>query len=268
MCGICGILSTSASFDASESTVVAMRDTMRHRGPDDAGADSWAAGDGRVAFGHRRLSIVDLSPAGHNPMPNEDGTVWITFNGEIYNHVALRKELEAKGHRYRSHCDTETIVHLWEEEGPRCVERLQGMFAIAIWDARRGELFLARDRLGIKPLYYAELAGGFVFGSEIKALLEHPALTPDLDETAFFHYLTFICTPAPSTMFKGISKLAPGERMTVRADGSTKSDIFWSPMSEQAARDVAEMSEAQMEERLMELLRASIEKRMMADVPF
>jgi asparagine synthase (glutamine-hydrolysing) len=268
MCGICGILATSSSFDATEWTVVAMRDTMVHRGPDDAGADSWQAGDGRVAFGHRRLSIVDLSPAGHNPMPNEDGTVWITFNGEIYNHRALREELEAKGHRYRSHCDTETIVHLYEEEGPRCVERLQGMFAIAIWDARRSELFLARDRLGIKPLYYARPPGGFVFGSEIKALLAHPAITPDLEEEAFFHYLTFICTPAPMTMFKGIYKLAPAERMTVRSDGSIESDVFWTPMSERSVREVAQMSEDQMEDRLLELLRASIEKRMMADVPF
>jgi asparagine synthase (glutamine-hydrolysing) len=268
MCGICGILATSASFDAREETVVAMRDTMVHRGPDDAGADSWAGAGGSVAFGHRRLSIVDLSPAGHNPMPNEDETVWITFNGEIYNHRALRSELEAKGHRYRSHTDTETIIHLYEEEGPRCVERLQGMFAIAIWDSRRRELFLARDRLGIKPLYYTEPAGGFLFASEIKALLAHPAVTADLDEEAFFHYLTFICTPAPLTMFKGIYKLAPGERMTVRADGSRTSEIFWSPMSSEAEREVAGMSEEEMQERLLELLRASIEKRMMADVPF
>jgi asparagine synthase (glutamine-hydrolysing) len=268
MCGICGILATSPSFDASEDTVVAMRDTMVHRGPDDAGADSWSSDSRRVAFGHRRLSIVDLSPAGHNPMPNEDESVWITFNGEIYNHRALRAELEAKGHRYRSHTDTETIIHLYEEEGPRCVERLQGMFAIAIWDGRRQELFLARDRLGIKPLYYTQPAGGFLFASEIKALLAHPAVSADLDEQAFFHYLTFVCTPAPLTMFKGIHKLAPGERMVVRANGSTDSEIFWSPMSERAEREVAGMSEAQMEERLLTLLRASIEKRMMADVPF
>jgi asparagine synthase (glutamine-hydrolysing) len=268
MCGICGILAHSGSFDASEPTVVAMRDTMRHRGPDDAGAESWADPAGGVALGHRRLSIVDLSPAGHNPMPNEDGDVWITFNGEIYNHRALRHEMEAKGHRYRSQTDTETILHLYEEEGPRCVERLQGMFAIAIWDARRRELFLARDRLGIKPLYYTEPAGGFLFGSEIKALLAHPAVSADLDEEAFYHYLTFICTPAPLTMFKGIGKLAPGERMTVRADGTRTSDIFWSPMSDDAAASVAQMSEPEMEERLLELLRASIEKRMMADVPF
>ena len=268
MCGICGILATSPGFDASEQTVVAMRDTMVHRGPDDAGAEAWASPQGGVAFGHRRLSIVDLSPAGHNPMPNEDESVWITFNGEIYNHRALREELEAKGHRYRSHTDTETIIHLYEEEGPRCVERLQGMFAIAIWDARRRELFLARDRLGIKPLYFTEPPGGFLFASEIKGLLAHPALTPELDEEAFFHYLTFICTPAPLTMFQGIYKLAPGERMMVSADGTRSSDFFWTPMSAGAEREVAGMSEAEMEERLLALLRASIEKRMMADVPF
>src|SRR5919107_1633783 len=139
MCGITGILATSDGFAVSEELVVEMRDTMPHRGPDDAGA--WRSSDGRVAFGHRRLSIVDLSPAGHQPMCNEDGTVWITYNGEVYNHAALRQELESKGHVYRSNTDTETIIHLYEEEGPRCVERLQGMFAFAIWDARRGELF-------------------------------------------------------------------------------------------------------------------------------
>ena len=266
MCGICGILATSDAFACNEHVVTAMRDTMPHRGPDDAG--SWADPAARIALGHRRLSIVDLSPAGHNPMPNEDGTVWITYNGEVYNHRALRSELEAKGHVYRSQTDTETILHLYEEEGPRCVERLQGMFGLAIWDSSKRELFLARDRLGIKPLYYAELPGGFLFGSEIKALLEHPALRADLDEEAFFHYLTFVCTPAPLTMFKGVKKLAPGARMVVRADGSTHRETWWTPMSPDAEREVAGMNEARMEERLLELLRASIEKRMMADVPF
>jgi asparagine synthase (glutamine-hydrolysing) len=245
-----------------------MCDVMAHRGPDDAGVASWSAPRGRVAFGHRRLSIVDLSPAGHNPMSNEDGEVWITFNGEIYNHGALREELETKGHKYRSHTDTETIVHLYEEEGPLCVERLQGMFAIAIWDRRRQELFLARDRLGIKPLYYARPPGGFLFGSEIKALLEHPTITPDLDEEAFHHYLTFVCTPAPLTMFAGIRKLAPAERMTVRADGSIERETYWTPMSARAAEAVGELDERELEQRLLELLRESIRKRMMADVPF
>ncbi|MDX6672999.1 MAG: hypothetical protein QOH11_417, partial [Solirubrobacteraceae bacterium] len=266
MCGVCGILATNDSFAVQERIVDAMRDTMQHRGPDDGG--SWLSPDGRVALAHRRLSIVDLSAAGHQPMANEDGTVWITFNGEIYNHADLRPELEAKGHRYRSHTDTETILHLYEEEGPRCVERLHGMFAFAIWDARKREMFMARDRLGIKPLYYAQPPRGFVFGSEIKAIHEQPAITPDLDEEAFFHYLTFVCTPAPLTMFKGIRKLAPAERMVVRADGSTVSDVYWSPFSRTVAAEVAEMSEAEMRDRLLELLRGSIGKRMMSDVPF
>jgi asparagine synthase (glutamine-hydrolysing) len=266
MCGICGVLRTAAAFVTDESVVTAMRDSMRHRGPDDAG--TWRSPDGRVAFGHRRLSIVDLSPAGHGPMPNEDGTVWITYNGEVYNHRKLRPELEAKGHVYRSQTDTETILHLYEEEGPRCVERLQGMFAFAIWDERKRELFLARDRLGIKPLYYAHLPGGFAFGSEIKALLEHPAVTRDMDEEAFLHYLTFVCTPAPLTMFKGIRKLAPAERMIVREDGSSESDIFWSPFSAAKIGELAGAGEDELAERLLALLRASIEKRMMADVPF
>jgi asparagine synthase (glutamine-hydrolysing) len=266
MCGICGIVGFTDGFDASERTVVAMCDTIAHRGPDDAGA--WTDAADRVALGHRRLSIVDLSPAGHNPMPNEDGTVWITYNGEVYNHAALRSELEAKGHVYRSHTDTETILHLYEEEGPACVERLEGMFGFAIWDSRRRELFLARDRLGVKPLYYAQTPGGFVFGSEIKAIIEHPQITADLDEDAFGHYLTFVSTPAPLTMFKGVRKLAPAERMVVSADGRVRSDIWWDPMSSDAAREVAGMGEAELQDRLLELLRASVGKRMMSDVPF
>src|SRR3954451_6170759 len=266
MCGICGIAAFSDSFVSDETTAERMCDTISHRGPDDHGVKEFAAD--RVTLGHRRLSIVDLSPAGHNPMPNEDGTVWITYNGEVYNHRALRSELEAKGHKYRSQTDTETILHLYEEEGIRCVERLHGMFGLAIWDMNKRELFLARDRLGVKPVYYAQPGGGFVFGSEIKALLEHPAITADLDEEAFFHYLTFVCTPAPLTMFKGVKKLAPAESMVVKADGSITSGTWWSPMNDDAARDVPSTSEAQMEERLIELLRASIKKRMMADVPF
>jgi asparagine synthase (glutamine-hydrolysing) len=266
MCGICGIRAVGDGFPVGRGIAEDMSEAIRHRGPDDGGA--WESSDGRVAFGHRRLSIVDLSAAGHQPMSNEDGTVWIAYNGEVYNHRELRQELEAKGHRYRSNTDTETIVHLYEEEGPRCVERLQGMFALAIWDERRRELFLARDRLGIKPLYYARLPGGFVFGSEIKALLRHPSISPDLDLEAFHHYLTFVATPAPMTMFSGISKLAPAERMIVREDGSVRSEIWWTPMSESAAAATNGMSEDDARERLLELLRGSIKKRMMSDVPF
>jgi asparagine synthase (glutamine-hydrolysing) len=266
MCGIAGILGTSDGFAVDEELVTTMRELIHHRGPDDGG--SWHSPEDRIAFAHRRLSIIDLSPAGHQPMTNEDGTVWITFGGEIYNHMDIRPELQAKGHRYRSNTDTETIVHLYEEEGIRCLERLHGMFHLAIWDARTKELHLARDRLGKKPLYYAQPAGGVVFGSEIKALLAHPALTAELDEEAFFHYLTFVCTPAPMTMFKGIRKLGPAERMTIRADGSTEIETFWSPFSKETADEVAAMDEPELEERLLELLRESIRRRMMSDVPF
>src|SRR5919108_256362 len=225
MCGICGALATRDGFAVGEDVVTRMREQIVHRGPDDGG--TWA-GHG-VALGHRRLSITALPPAGHQPMSNEDGTVWITFGGEIYNHRALRQELERKGHSYRSETDTETIVHLYEEEGPHCVERLDGMFHDVIGDSRTRQLHLARDRLGKKPLYYAQPDGGFLFASEIKALLEHPALTAELDEEAFFHYLTFVCSPAPLTMFRGIRKLGPAQRLTVRGDGSTEVETYWSP---------------------------------------
>src|SRR5215204_2118790 len=266
MCGICGILGATGAFAVDEELVTRMHQVIGHRGPDDGG--SWADPARRVALGHRRLSIIDLSNAGHQPMSNEDGSVWITFGGEIYNHEELRPGLEAKGHVYRSQTDTETIIHLYEEDGAACVERLEGMFHYAIWDARSGELHLARDRLGKKPLYYVRRPDGFVFASEIKALLEHPAVTAELDEEAFFHYLTFVCTPAPMTMFAGIRKLEPAERMTVRPDGSTTSEIYWTPFTDEAARSVEGLSERELEIRLVDLLRDSIRSRMMSDVPF
>ncbi len=266
MCGICGILAFNDSFACDERVTVAMRDTMTHRGPDDGGV--WISPAGRAALGHRRLSIVDVSHSGHQPMSNEDGSVWVTFNGEIYNHAKLRTELEARGHRYRSRCDTETIVHLYEEEGERCVERLDGMFSIAVWDERRRELFLARDRLGKKPLYWTMTPAGLAFASEIKALLRHPAISADLDVEAFHDYLTFVCTPAPSTMFAGIRKLSPAERMTITEDGDVRGDIYWTPMSSRATEELADRGEDELGERLLELLRNSISKRMMSDVPF
>ncbi len=266
MCGICGVLAFNDSFDHSERAVRAMRDTMVHRGPDDAGV--WHSPRARVALGHRRLSIVDVSHSGHQPMCNEDASVWVSFNGEIYNHAELRAKLEARGHVYRSRCDTETIVHLYEQEGERCLELLDGMFALAIWDERRRELLLARDRLGKKPLYWCRTPGGLAFASEIKALLAHPAIGAELDVEAFCDYLTFVCTPAPATMFAGIAKLAPAERMSVDAHGATRKDTYWTPMSAGMGELLASASEHELSERLLELLRASIAKRMMSDVPF
>jgi asparagine synthase (glutamine-hydrolysing) len=266
MCGISGILGLSDNFLVNEEVVRRMSDTMIHRGPDADGAIYRP--NERLALGHRRLSIVDLSDAGRQPMSNEDGSIWITYNGEIYNHTTLRGEMEAKGHTYRSNADSESIIHLYEEEGPRCVERLDGMFAFAIWDARRRELFIARDRVGVKPLYYVKLPDGVLFASEIKALLAHPALVPELDEEALFHYLTFAFAPAPLTMFQGIRKLAPAERMTLHVDGSVHSEIYWSPFNSQVAREAAQMSDEEAEQRVLELLRSSVAKRMMSDVPF
>lgn len=261
---MCGVWSFAGTLACDEGVVGRMRETLRHRGPDDGGT---FVRDG-VGLGHRRLSIVDLSDAGHQPMRNEDGTVWITYNGEVYNHDLLRRELEARGHRYASRTDTETIVHLWEELGPRCVERLEGMFAFAIWDAGRSELFLARDRLGVKPLYYALSSDGLVFASEPKALVVHPAVHAELDEDALLEYLTFGFVPPPRTLFAGISKLAPAERMLVRADGSVERERWWSPLAQPSSETVESMSEPELVALLRDLLRESVRKRMMADVPF
>lgn len=266
MCGICGMLGFSDGFAVDEQIVTRMADAIRHRGPDDAGA--LVRPEDRLALGHRRLSIIDLSAAGRQPMSNEDGSVWLVYNGEVYNHRELRRELEAKGHRYRSDTDSETIIHLYEEEGPRCVERLHGMFGLAIWDARRQELFLARDRVGVKPLYYARLPGGFVFGSEIKAILEHPAVQRDIDREAFYDYLTFGFSPPPRTLFAGISKLAPAERAIVRPTGAVEREIWWDPLASPRAAEVRAMEDAEVVAELRRLLEASIGKRMMSDVPF
>jgi asparagine synthase (glutamine-hydrolysing) len=264
MCGICGVYEYGVSTGGVTWDVVsAMRDTMVHRGPDDAG--TWISADRRVGLGHRRLSIVDLSAAGHNPMTNETRDVWITFNGEIYNHERLRARLVERGHTYRSRTDTETIVHLYEEEGDDLVNRLEGMFAFAIWDDARKRLLLARDRLGVKPVYYTVANGRLLFASEIKALLEHPDVSRDIDEESLYHYLTFLTTPAPKTLFKGISKLPPGHVLTCDERGRIEVRRYWDAIVEQPAD---ELSEEETIARVRELLSEAIEKRMMADVPF
>jgi asparagine synthase (glutamine-hydrolysing) len=239
-----------------------MRDTLRHRGPDDAG--TWIEPGGRVGLAHTRLSIVDLSPAGRQPMSNEDDSVWITFNGEIYNHRELRKPLQAKGHRYRSSTDTETILHLYEEVGDQVPSRLDGMFAFALYDARKQELLLARDRIGIKPLYYAELPTGVLFASEIKAILAHPAMTASLDFEAFLHYLTFVSTPAPFTLFTGIRKMRPGTLLKVGPAGRLREEIYWDAIV--PGRE--EGSEEEIQAEILRLLQDAVRKRMMSDVPF
>jgi len=267
VCGICGVFEFGANErKVEEAALIRMRDTMTHRGPDDAGV--YISPDGRLGLGHRRLSIVDLSPAGRQPMSNEDGTVWITFNGEIYNFLDLRAELEARGHAFRSHCDTEVLVHGYEEWGEALPERLCGMFAFAIWDARKGELLLVRDRVGIKPLYYAVLPGTVLFGSEIKAILTHQRVSRRIDLAAFYHYLTFIAAPAPRTLFQGIHKIPPATCVTIDREGGIRSETYWDPLEvppEQGAPyEDAEFAAT----RIRDLLARAVEKRMMADVPF
>src|SRR5215510_7182434 len=223
MCGINGIALSSRSRRSIDAvTLERMRDVLAHRGPDDAGLFT----DGRVGLGHRRLSIVDVA-AGHQPMTNEDGSLQIVYNGEIYNHTDFRERLEAAGHRYQTHCDTETILHLYEEEGPRAVESLRGMFAFAIWNAAKRELFIARDRLGVKPLYYVHTDdGSLYFASEIKALLEARAVKPELNFAGFSDYLANHATSGEETLFVGVKRLMPGHTLTWH-DGQIKIKKYW-----------------------------------------
>ncbi|HEU4386885.1 MAG TPA: asparagine synthase (glutamine-hydrolyzing) [Blastocatellia bacterium] len=247
----------------TEDLVVSMRDTMVHRGPDDAGV--YVTADRRVGLGGRRLAIVDLSPAGRSPMPNEDGTVWITFNGEIYNHEDLRPGLILKGHEYRTRTDTETIIHLYEERGTDFVDLLDGDFAIGIWDNNRVRLVLARDRIGVKPLYYTIAGGRLIFGSEIKAILAHPAVSRDVDEEALYHYLTFLTTPAPQTLFAGIRKLPAGCVLTCDSNGEIDIRRYWDAIGPQLTGNP---SEDEIAAEVLRLLTSGVKKRMMSDVPF
>ena len=265
MCGICGIWEHGASEGRVDlSLVERMRDEMRHRGPDDEGASLFD--DSHLGLGFRRLSIIDLSPAGNQPMRGcESKQVWIVFNGEIYNHAELRQGLEQRGHQYASRTDTETILHLYEERGLDFVNEIEGDFAIALWDAERGQLVLARDRVGVKPLYFYNRDGRFIFASEIKAILRHPAVTPEIDEKSLYHYLTFLTTPAPRTLFRNIQKLPAGHMLVMKRDGAPQITQYWDALPNQALPD---HSEADHKEKILGLLRDSIRKRMMSDVPF
>ncbi len=273
MCGITGWLSRNPSVPVEEEVLLRMRDAVAHRGPDGQGL--WISPDRRVGLGFRRLAIVDLSDAAGQPMVNEDDSVRIVFNGEIYNHRALRSELQSKGHRFQTdHSDTESIVHGYEVWGEDVVHHLEGMFAFAIWDERQRRLFLARDRIGIKPLYFTWTSSGFLFGSEIKALLVHPEVTADLEPTSVYHYLSFLTTPAPLTMFRGIYKLPAGHRCSVGLDGTMAADRYWDalPGSGPEAVEMRGLSGPALADfavrRTRELLEESVEKRMMSDVPF
>ncbi|HEX5891109.1 MAG TPA: asparagine synthase (glutamine-hydrolyzing) [Pyrinomonadaceae bacterium] len=264
MCGICGVWEYGAREGRIEPSLIArMRDEMTHRGPDDSG--ELIFDDRRGGFGFRRLSIIDLSAAGHQPMHGCDESTWLVFNGEIYNHATLRENLEARGHKYASRTDSETIIHLYEERGLDFIHEIEGDYAIALWDARQQQLVLVRDRIGVKPLYFYHKDGRFIFASEIKAILQHPAVTPDIDEQSLYHYLTFLTTPAPTTLFRDIQKLPAGHVLTVKRDGTLNIRQYWDalPPAKPAIRD-----ESEHRAEILRLLRDSIRKRMMSDVPF
>lgn len=264
MCGIYGQISNRPA--PAECGL-----SIRHRGPDDAGVRVFEVlgTNQAVSLVHRRLSIIDLSPAGHQPMSNEDGTVWIVFNGEIYNFLDLRSRLLAAGHRFRSKTDTETIIHGYEEWGDDIIPRLRGMFALAIWDARRGCLLLARDRIGKKPLFYYAGRDKFFFGSEIKSLLASGEVPIKPDPVALHDYLTYLYFPAPRTAFEGIRKLPPASTLTVQVqeDGSisTSDRRFWDPV--EAAATAPSLSRSQAIQKARELMDEAVRVRLMSDVP-
>ena len=256
MCGICGKLNFNAQVSVTPGLLKTMADTIQHRGPDDEGYYV----SGPVGLGFRRLSIIDLA-TGHQPICNEDGTVWIVFNGEIYNYRELRQDLKSKGHVFKTQTDTEVIVHLYEEFGDACVEKLRGMFAFAIWDGRNQTLFLARDRVGIKPLYYRLTDESIIFGSEIKTILGDPEVSPEVVPAMVDRFLTFLYMPGEETLFRGIRKLAPGSYLVVKR-GKVQIKSYWDLHFAPAQQSVREA-----EHRFLELMEESVGMHMVSDVP-
>jgi asparagine synthase (glutamine-hydrolysing) len=256
VCGIAGIVrADSARVD--RELLARMNGAIRHRGPDD---DGFYFGDG-VGLAMRRLSIIDLAH-GQQPIHNQDETAWIVFNGEIYNYRELRAQLESLGHRFYTDSDTEAIIHAYDQYGTDCPKYLRGMFAFAIWDERAKSLFLARDRVGKKPLLYAELNGQLAFGSEFSALLEHPDISRDVDFEAIHYYLAFICVPAPLTAYRAIRKLEPGHSLLWR-NGEIKIERYWQLDFSKKLN----ISEEEAGERVVELLREAVRIRLMSEVP-
>lgn len=259
MCGICGILYSDQERQVDRSVLESMNGQITHRGPDESGF--YVAGNVGIAM--RRLSIIDLQ-SGQQPVTNEDGSVWLVYNGEIYNHAELRRQLEERGHQYRSHSDTETIVHLYEEYGQECVKYLRGMFAFALWDSRRRTLFVARDRLGIKPLYFLNQDGQFLFASEIKALLVHPGMRAEFNRHALPEFLAFGYLAGSRTMFEGIQKLLPGHTLEVDENGKTQIAAYWDVPQWTKEKTHSEKYYVQ---GYRELLEEAVASHLMSDVP-
>lgn len=262
MCGIFGYV--SVDDQVRPEILHRMGATLRHRGPDDQGEWINHTESVSIGLGHNRLSIIDLSPAGHQPMCNEDGTIWLTCNGEIYNYHELRSELIAKGHTFKSGSDSETIVHLYEEAGVGCLERLRGMFAFALWDENRQSLFIARDRIGKKPMHYAVYDKGIAFASEIKALLRHPKIAREIDFSALNKYLTFEYVPTPHTLFRSIKKLKPGHYFLYQ-NGNIEIKKYWDIPLEDYPTGF--QTEAEYIEELRDILERAVRLRLISDVP-
>jgi asparagine synthase (glutamine-hydrolysing) len=257
MCGICGYLHFDGTKQLSESVLTSMLDTLAPRGPDDKGA---YLKDG-IALGHRRLSIIDLK-TGHQPMLNDDGSVVIVYNGEVYNFPEIRSALLNKGYRFKTTSDTEVVLRAYEEYGEDCVKQFNGMFAFAIWDSRNKKLFLARDRFGKKPLYYARFNNQFIFASELKAILKHPSVSRQIDLDAVAKYLAYEYVPSPYSIFRNIYKLEPGSRMSVR-DGNITTERYWDLKFDIDRR----FDHREAKERLLKLLKESVSRRLISDVP-
>jgi len=260
MCGIVGIFDTRGGREIDRQLLVRMNETQFHRGPVEGGVHT----EPGLGFGHRRLSIIDLS-SGHQPLFNEDQSVVVVFNGEIYNFQELMEELLKLGHTFSTRCDTEVIVHAWEEWGEACVGRLRGMFAFTIWDRHKKTLFVARDRLGIKPLYYALLPNGFfIFGSELKSLMAHASLSREVDPRAVEDYFSYGYVPEPKTIFKSAFKLSPGHSMTLRVgEPELRQKKYWDvPFKPHAAS-----SEEDIQQELIVRLREAVKSHLIADVP-
>src|SRR6476660_4230156 len=258
MCGIAGKFNFNPQQPVARERLAAMTDVIAHRGPD---ADGFYVGDG-IGLGHRRLSIIDLS-TGDQPLSNETHTIWVVFNGEIYNFAEIRTELEACGHRFRTHSDTEVIVHAYEQWGDAAVDRFRGMFAFALWDEPKRRLLLVRDRLGVKPLYYSATPNGVTFGSEIKALLEDPDVPREWRPEALDSYLTLQYVPAPQTMYRGIWKL-PAAHLLVSERGRVTVRRYWDL---QFTGDGDPAREEDYLERLAALVDESVRLRLVSDVP-
>ena len=265
MCGIVGILGFDASgYRVDPSLLDCMRDTMIHRGPD--GSGTFVSPDGKLGLGHRRLSIIDLSPSAGQPMVSSDGVIQLVFNGEIYNHAEIRTELQGLGRQIwqTDHSDTEVIIQAFQQWGIECIERFRGMFAFALWDGRSRDLWLVRDRIGIKPLYYSVFGDHIAFASEIKALLADPAQKRAVDPESFYHYLSFLTTPAPNTLFEGIKKLAGGCLMRISADGRMEERRYWDVWDHAKRIDADENEITAM---VLEELRTAVKYRKVSDVP-